>query len=135
MWAWLTTAGSAHAHTVSIDYTDQDGNAAQNTGNVSTNGVVINRVLRMPWAAGDNGIRDLEGYKVNGITSATGAVSVMVLRPLWKGKIFANTLNVFGPDLTGMPQVFSDSALMMLVLPESTATGLPELLIEIAEGT
>lgn len=135
LWTWLSTAGSAHAHTVSIDYTDQDGTTAQNTGNVSTNGIIVNRLLRMPWASGDNGTRDMEGYKVNGATSSTGAVVCMVMRRLWQGRVLANTMMTFGPDMTGLPEVFSDSALVLVGTPESTATNTPNVIIEISEGT
>ena len=134
LWIWLSTAGSAHAHTTSIDYTDQSGNTAQNTGNVSTTSIAVNRILRLPWAAGDSGTSDLEGYKVNGATSATGAVVAMVLRRIWQGRVLANTTFTFGPDLTGMPEIFGDSALALACKPESTSTSTPSLVIEIAEG-
>lgn len=135
LWVWLSTAGSNHAHTMSIDYTDQDGNTAVNTGNLSTQNIAVNRMLRLPWAAGDFGAREMEGYKVNGIASATGAVVAMVLRRIWQGRVPANTTMTFGPDLTGMPEVYATSALMLASLPESTASSTPHVLIEIAEGT
>jgi hypothetical protein len=135
LWAWMSTAGGAQAHTVSADYTNQDGTTARNTGNQSTNGIIQHRLIRMPWAAGDNGARELEGYKVNGIASATGAVVMMAMRRLWRGRVIGNTTLVAGPDMTGLPQVFSDSALMLLSRPESTASSTPSVYIEIGEGT
>lgn len=133
LWAWASTAWSNHAHTLAITYTDQGGTTAQSTGNVSTQNRAINRLMRMPWAAGDYGTRDLEGYAVNGIASATGAVVVMVMRKLWQGRV-ANYAQTFGPDQTGMPQVFDTSALMLVVTPDSTSTGTPSVTLEIAEG-
>lgn len=133
LWIWLSTAGSAHAHTASIDYTDQDGNAAANTGNISTQSIIQHRLLRMPWASGDNGARDLEGYNVNGIASATGAVVAIAMRKLWRGRVLANTWLKEGPDMTGLPEVFADSALVLVGTPESTATSTPFCDIEIAE--
>jgi hypothetical protein len=134
LWAWLSTAGSNHAHSVSIDYLDQDGNVA-NTGNLTTQNIAVNRVLRLPWASGDNGTQDLTGYKVNGATSSSGAVVVAVMRRLWQGRVLANTTAVFGPDMTGLPEVFQDSALVLVGTPEGTATNTPHVILEIAEGT
>lgn len=134
LWAWASTAWSNHAHTLSITYTDQDGNTGQSTGNVSTTNRAVNRLMRMPWAAGDYGTRDLEGYAVNGIASATGAVVVMVMRKIWQARIpVVNWFN-FGIDQTGMPQIFDTSALMLVVTPDSTSTGTPQVNLEIAEG-
>jgi len=134
MWVWLSTAGSAHAHTFQMSYRDQDNNVAASSATVSTNGVAVNRVLRVPWLTDDYGAQLMNGYLVNGATSATGAVVAMFLRRLWVGRVEANTMKVFGPDLTGMPRVFDNSALMLMGLPESTSTSTPNVLIEIAEG-
>lgn len=133
-WIWLSTAGSNHAHSALITYRDQNNNTAEDSATVSTQNIAINRVLRMPWNAGDYGAQLMSGFKLNGVTSASGAVTAMFMRRLWIGRLAANTMQVFGPDLTGMPEVFSSSALMLLGLPESTSTGAPSVLIEIAEG-
>ena len=137
LWAWSSAAWSNHVHTLSIDYTDQSGNTGANTGNVGTQNIYTPtfRMLRMPWASGDYGTRDLEGYKVNGVASATGSVVVMVLRRLWAGRLNANQYLVFGPDLTGAPQVFDTSALMCAVMMDATSTPTLSIVAEIAEGT
>jgi hypothetical protein len=134
MWVWLSTAGSAHAHTFQMSYRDQDNNTAESSATVSTNGVAVNRVLRVPWNAGDYGAQLMNGYLVNGATSATGAVTAMFLRRLWAGRVEANTYKTWGPDMTGLAQVFDNSALMLMCLPESTSTSTPSVVIEIAEG-
>jgi hypothetical protein len=134
MWVWLSTAGSNHAHTFQLSYRDQANNTAENSATVSTQNIAINRVLRVPWNAGDYGAQLMNGYQANGIASASGAVVAMFMRRLWTGRVEANTHKSFGPDLTGMPEVFSTSAIMLLCLPESTSTSTPSLRIEIAEG-
>ena len=134
MWLWLSTAGGAQAHTFQMTYRDQDNNVAESSVAISTNGIAVNRLLSVPWNSPDFGARLMAGYISNGITGATGAVTALFMRKLWTGRVNANTLNVFGPDLTGMPQVFDTSALMLLALPEATSTSTPSVLIEIAEG-
>lgn len=134
MWVWLSTAGGNQAHTFQMSYRDQDNNTAESSATVSTQSIVVNRVLRVPWNSGDYGARLMNGYLVNGAASATGAVTAIFMRRLWMGRLEANTQKIFGPDLTGMPQVYGDSALTLLCLPESTSTSTPNVLIEIAEG-
>jgi hypothetical protein len=134
LWLHSNVAWSNHAHTASVDYTDQDNNGAANTGNVSTQNRPINSMMRMPWASGDYGTRKLEGYKLNGIASAAGQVTAMVLRRLWAGRLQANQYMVFGPDLTGMPQMFDTSALFIACNTDSTTSPTPNLILEIAEG-
>jgi hypothetical protein len=134
MWVWLSTAGSNHAHTFQMSYKDQDDNTAESSATVSTQNVAVNRMLRVPWNSGDYGARLMNGYLVNGATSSTGAVTAVFMRRLWTGRCEANTHKVFGPDLTGMPEVFGTSAIMLMGLPESTSTSTPNVLIEIAEG-
>jgi hypothetical protein len=134
MWLWLSTAGSAHAHSFQMSYRDQDNNAAESSAAVSTNGIAVNRLLRVPWNSGDYGARLMNGYLVNGVASATGAVTALFMRRLWTGRVEANTQKQWGPDQTGLPQIFDTSALLLACLPESTSTSTPNLVIEIAEG-
>jgi hypothetical protein len=117
-----------------MSYKDQDDNTAESSATVSTQNVAVNRMLRVPWNSGDYGARLMNGYLVNGATSSTGAVTAVFMRRLWTGRVEANTLKTWGPDMTGMAQVFDTSALMLMALPESTSTSTPNVLIEIAEG-
>lgn len=129
----MSVAGSNHAHTTSIDYLDQGG-AAGNTGNQSTQNLTVNRLIRCPLASGDTGVSAVAGYRVNGITSATGAVSALAMRRLGKFRVAGGLSSIYGPDYTGMPEIFSDSALMAVVLADSTSSSTPDITIEIAHG-
>lgn len=135
LWLWSSVAWSNHAHTVSVTYDGPGGNNLT-TPTVSTQNRPINTMIRIPWATADaiGGISNVDSYAVNGIASAAGQVVLLVLRRLWTGRVVANTLAVAGPDLTGMPEVFDTSALLLAVLPESTSSALPNVFIEIAEG-
>jgi hypothetical protein len=67
--------------------------------------------------------------------ASVGTFNVLVLRPLWAGRVrIANDGDVHGPDKTMMPVVFADSALVLGVCPDSTATGIPEMDIVIANA-
>ena len=130
-WIQLSVAGSAHAHTTSIDYLDQTG-AAGNTGNLSTQSHIINRLIRCPLAAGDTGVQEITGYNVNGIASAAGAVSVLAMRRLGTFRTQGGLSSLYGPDYTGLPELFGSSALLMVVRADSTSSGIPDVVVEIA---
>lgn len=135
LWLEATTALSNHGHTVSVAYTDQDGNQAALTGNLSTQNIIVNRMLRFPWASGDFGIQKVEAVTANGVASTTGTFSIMVLRRLWVGRIpIPNSVQVYGIDMIGMPQIFDNSALLLLAQPDSTSSGTPQVRAEIAVG-
>lgn len=131
LWLYSAVAWSNHAHSCSIDYLDQGG-AAGNTGNISTQNYAVNRMIRMPLAAGDTGVQELTGYNVNGVTSATGAVVACAMRSLGKFRTQGGLSSVYGPDYTGLPQVFGDSAILAVCFADSTSSGVPNLDIEIA---
>lgn len=131
LFLYSAVAWSNHAHSCSIDYLDQGG-AAGNTGNISTQNYAVNRMIRMPLAAGDTGVQELTGYNVNGVTSATGAVVACAMRSLGKFRTQGGLSTCYGPDYTGLPQVFGDSAILAVVYADSTSSGIPNLDIEIA---
>ena len=93
----------------------------------------VGRLMQVPLAAGDTGVQGITG--VVGSVATAGTFNVLVMRPLWTGRCrIANDGDVHGLDKTGMPQVYTDSALYVAVAPDSTARGLPEMYIEIANG-
>lgn len=133
LWVEGVTAFTGNM-SVAITYTDQDGNAGATTGTVATGiAPIVGRMIQIPLAAGDSGLRMVES--VTATVASAGTFNILVLRPLWEGNIrIANgggSIDLFG---TGMPEVFSDSALLMTIAPDSTATGVPSILAEIANG-
>lgn len=131
LWAYAGVAWSNHAHTLNVTYVNEAGVSARTTPNMSTQNIALNRMMRVPLSAVDQGIRRLDGYALNGATSSTGAVSIALLRKLWSGRV--NYSADFGPDRTGMPEVFSSSAILMVAIPDSTSSGVPQVRIEIAQ--
>jgi hypothetical protein len=125
LWIEAATAFTGN-QTVQINYLDQDG-VAGDTGAIAT-GVAptLGRMLQLPLAAGDNGVSQIT--RVRSSVSTVGTFNVHVLRPLFESRItVANQQNVYDLLATGMPQVFADSALRLIVQADSTATGLPRV--------
>lgn len=133
IWIEAVTAFTGN-QTISVGYTNQSGTASRSTGAIAT-GVAptIGRMLRLPLQAGDSGVQVIN--TVTSTVSTVGTFNVYVLRPLWSGRVRAvNDGDVHGWDKTGLPQVWADSALRVIVTADSTATGLPELQLEIVNG-
>jgi hypothetical protein len=132
MFVLMSVAGSNHAHSITVNYLDQDNNAAT-SASISTQNMIVNRLLPVPLLAGDTGTRGPTGYTVTGIASATGAVSVLLMRRLATLRTF-NLSNVFGIDTLGMPEIKQDAAILPVALMDSTSSSTPDLNFTITQG-
>lgn len=131
LWVEAVTAFTGVAN-IQINYLDQDGNAGD-TGVVATLAMPVGRCYQIPLAAGDNGVRRID--RVRCTTATAGTFNVMILRPLWFGRvIIANGGDVHDLLKTGMPQIYEDGALYVLLYADSTAVGLPDICMQVAMG-
>lgn len=130
----VTTAISNTAITIAVTYTNQAGTGSRSTGNISVQNFTAGRLVAMPLQAGDTGVQQVDSLIVNTATAA-GAVNVLVLRTLWTGRVMAaNAGDTHGLDRTGMPIVYDTSCIFPMVAGDSTSSGVPDMLIEIANG-
>jgi hypothetical protein len=133
IWVECVTAFTGNL-TIAVTYTNQAGTTAHTTGTVATGmAPIVGRCFQLPLAAGDSGVQKIES--VTSTVATVGTFNVMVLRPLWSGRIqIANGGDVHDLLRTGMVQVGANAALYALVSADSTATGIPQLAIEIANA-
>jgi hypothetical protein len=132
IWIECVTAFTGN-QSILVTYTNQAGVTGRTTGTIAT-GVapIVGRMLQLPLQAGDSGVQKIES--VVSTVATVGTFNVLVLRPLWEGRIgIINGGDGHGLDRVGMPEVFTDSALFVVIVPDST-TGLPELLLEVSNG-
>jgi hypothetical protein len=132
LWVEQVTIGTGIQH-VQINYLDQDGNAGD-TGDVTLiTTTPVGRCAQIPLAAGDSGIQQI--VRVRGTTATVGTFNVMVLRPLWFGRVIcANGGDIHDMLKTGLPRIYEDSALYTILYADSTAVGLPDITMQIAMG-
>jgi len=132
----ITTTMSATATTINVTYTNQAGTTGRTSvATASLSGFVAGRWVEMPLQTGDTGVQKIESVIIGGATNASGALNVIVARPLWTARInIANGGDIHGLDKTGMPYVYANSALVLTVITDSTSSGVPDLNIEIANG-
>ena len=72
---------------------------------------------------------------VTSTVSTAGTFNVHVMRWLWGCRINAANQGVVDSFLkTGLPQIYDASALRLVVQADSTATGLPSVRAETADG-
>lgn len=132
LWYEQVTAGTL-VQNVAVTYNDNSG-TSRSTGTVAAPAaMILGRMFQLPLAAGTVGIKGITG--VVGSVASAGTFNLLIMRPLGEARIrVANDGVVQDMLSTGMPQVFADSALMMIVTPDSTATGLPEAIIDVVNG-
>lgn len=133
IWIEVVTAMTG-ALACTVTYTNQAGTTARSTGAFSIpSGAVVGRMFQMPLQAGDSGVQKIES--VLGATATVGTFNIVVVRPLWTGRVkIANDGDTHGIDKTGMPPVFDTSCLALMMNADSTSSGIPDLLLEIANG-
>jgi hypothetical protein len=133
IWVEQVTAGTL-VQNVNVTYINQDGTGSRSTGTVAAPAaMILGRMFQLPLQAGDTGVQGVTG--VVGSVASAGTFNILVLRPLWTGRVkIANDGDVHDLTKTGMPVLYEDSALVIAVAPDSTATGIPEMEFVIANG-
>ena len=133
LWYEQVTAGTG-IPSVNVTYTNQSGTAGKTTGvTAMPAAMIVGRCQQLPLAAGDSGLQGVTG--VAATVATVGTFNLLVVRPIWSGRVrINNDGGVHGPLETGMPIIYPTSALMMLVNPDASATGVTELEFVIANG-
>lgn len=133
LWLEAVTAFTG-LQTVTITYTNQDGVTGRTTGAIAT-GVAptAGRMFRVPLQAGDSGVQKIES--VISTVSTVGTFNVHVMRRLINVRVASAYMSdSFDMLRSGLPEVFDNSALRLVVWADSTSSGAPEMSIEIANG-
>jgi hypothetical protein len=141
IWCEVSTAFSTGtAWQVQITYTNSAGTTGRTsviTAAAAAAALTLGKMFQIPLQAGDTGVQKIESVIVtNGGTAMTaGAFNVLILRRLWGNRVtVANSGGINNFLDTGMVQVYYNSAFYLVVQPDSTSTGLPDVVIEIANN-
>ena len=132
LWIEAVTAFTGNP-TFTITYTNQSGTAGRTATLAAGLAPAIGRMMQISLQAGDTGIQKVDN--VASTVATVGTFNALVLRPLWSGRVrIANDGDVHDAAKTAIPVLFADSALVIAVCPDSTATGIPEIELVIANG-
>lgn len=130
----ISAAVSNNACNVSIGYRNQ-ADSDVTSATVSVQNFATGRLVQIPLNAGDSEVRRINSVIISGTAATTGSVNVIVARRLVTGRVrSANDGDLLGWARTGLIQVFADSALWLVCAADSTSSGVPDCLIEIANG-
>lgn len=133
IWVEQVTAATGN-QAVNVTYTNQSGTTGRSTGAVGIGAApTVGRMWPLPLQAGDTGVQGVTG--VVGTVATAGTFNVLVIRPLWSGRVIAaNFGDLHDYMRVGLPRVFDTSALAVCVNADGTSSGLPELMLTIANG-
>jgi hypothetical protein len=121
-WYEVYTLIGATGTTLTMTYTDQDGNSGQtSTINIgATNFREVTRAQRIPLAAGDTGIRAIEKVKLTATTGTLGDFGITIAQPLaWIPVGAAGTAGWrdYTTGLPGIPVINPNACLALMFLP------------------
>ncbi len=133
IWVEQVTAATGN-QAVNVTYTNEGGVAGRVTGAVGIGAApTVGRCWQLPLQAGDRGVSLIT--TVAGSVATAGTFNVLVLRPLWTGRIRTNNDgDIHDWFRTHGKRVYETSALYALISPDGTATGIPDIRPTIAVG-
>ena len=131
---WLEQVTTATGNqNVNVTYTNQSGVTGRSTGTIATAANAAGRMWQLPLQAGDSGVQGVTG--VVGSTATAGTFNILVIRPLWMGRVIAANFGDIHDYLrVGMPQISVEAALCIAILSDGTANGLPEVMVTVSNG-
>jgi hypothetical protein len=126
IWLECVTAFTGNL-SIAVTYTNQSGVTGKTTGTIALGiAPTVGRMIQLPLAAGDSGLRTIES--VTATVSTVGTFNILICRPLWSGRCrLVNDGDTHDFARTGSPVLYATSALIFPINADSTSTGIPEI--------
>jgi hypothetical protein len=140
LWVEIVTAmTSATAWQVQVTYRNQAGTSGRTTiisPAQAAAALTVGKMFMLGLQSGDTGVQRIESVIVTTGSATAGTFNVLITRPIWtSGRCMtANDGDIHDMLKTGLPVIYADSALIIQVQADSTASGVPEVAFEIANG-
>jgi hypothetical protein len=127
---------SATAWQVQITYTNSNGTTGRTSIISSAQAaaaLTVGKMFMIGLAAGDTGVQKIDSVIVTTGAATAGSFNVLILRPIYTSMrcMTANDGDVHDMFKTGLPKIYPDSALIMQIQADGTASGIPEIAFEI----
>jgi len=122
LWAEIATALSATATTITVTYINQAGTTGRTATVVLPASAIAARMFPFALQAGDTGVRQITA--ISGSAAPTGTFNLVMLRRVADVPLAVAGVSG-GSDFAalGMPQVFDNACVFMLMNTNSTSTG------------
>lgn len=115
-----STVGGAGVPTVTLTYTDQDGNTGATGAFTGVAAPPVGTFELFPLAAGDTGVRAPTSF-IQSATRTSGAMHLVLFRLLAQVEVTsANIGNAVDALTSGRPRLFDDSVLQLVWFPSAT---------------
>jgi hypothetical protein len=123
-WYEIYTIIGTTSTTLTMTYTDQDGNTDQtSTINIGATGFrEVTRAQRIPLAAGDSGIRAIDKVRLSATTGTAGAFGITIAQPLaWIPTVTAGSMGWrdYTTGLPGIPAIDPNACLAVMFIPNA----------------
>lgn len=130
VWYEIYTLIGSTSTTLTMTYTDQDGNTGQTaTMNIGATGYrEVTRAQRISLAAGDTGVRSVASVQLAATTGTAGNFGITVARPLaWipVGAAGSGGWRDYTTGLPGIPAIDADACLSLAFIPAAATA--PEI--------
>jgi hypothetical protein len=126
IWVEIYTQIGASSTTITASYTDQDGNPSQTTtatGIGNTGLREAQRIIPLPLASGDTGVRAVASVTLAATTGTAGDFGVTIARPLAIIPVGFLGVGSIRDNISGIPtgvEIDTDACLALAWLPNST---------------
>ena len=126
LWGEIYTAIGATGATLNVRYTNQAGTTLQvATYAHPANAESVGQMFPLILTAGDTGVRAATAYHWSGTTGTAGDFGLTILRRLAEVPLtLANVGVVHDFAALGLPRIYDDACLSMMVLCTTTTTGI-----------
>lgn len=125
LWGEVYTAPGATGATWTVSYTDQDGNAgASATYTHPANAESVGQMFPFLLASGDTGVRAVASFTASVSSGTAGDIGITLLRRVAEIPItLANVAQVLDGVALGLPRLYANSCLALMVQCSATNTG------------
>lgn len=136
LWLEFYTAPGATTATWTVTYT----NSAGVTGRTATythpaNAESVGQMVPLTRQAGDTGVQSVQSVLCSASSGTAGDFGITLLRRIAEVPMqLANVANGVDPLSGGLPQVFDDSCLFLVVLCSTTSTGFIQGSLALTQG-
>lgn len=136
LWAEFYTAIGATGATLSVVYTNQAGTGSRTATYVHpANAESVGQMVPLTLQAGDTGVRSVQSYGWSVSTGTAGDFGLVILRRIAEFPLqVANVGNVLDYALLGMPRIYDNACLCLMVLCTATNTGLIQGSLVLGQG-
>lgn len=133
LWVEQVTAATGN-QAVQVTYANQAGTGTRTAPATGIGAApTVGRCWQLPLQAGDSGVSRIDN--VTGSVATVGTFNVMVLRPLWYGRIVvANYAAIDDLVKVGLPEIYEASALYMMICADGTSSGIPDVCPHVVTG-